>query len=40
MIQLEVKYKERIDKYISDNSEITRNDAKALIEQEARLYWR
>lgn len=35
MIQLEVKYKERIDKYISDNSEITRNDAKALIEQEA-----
>ncbi len=23
MIQLEVKYKERIDKYISDNSEIT-----------------
>ncbi|WP_029513147.1 RluA family pseudouridine synthase [Mycoplasmopsis primatum] len=35
MIQLEVKYKERIDKYISDNSEISRNDAKALIEQEA-----
>ncbi|MGY5139681.1 RluA family pseudouridine synthase [Mycoplasmopsis gallinarum] len=31
MIRLEVKYKERIDKYISDNSEITRNDAKALI---------
>ncbi|MGZ9414477.1 RluA family pseudouridine synthase [Mycoplasma sp. AC157] len=28
---LEVKYKERIDKYISDNSDISRNDAKELI---------
>lgn len=35
MLVLEVKYKERIDKYISDNSDISRNDAKALIEQEA-----
>ncbi|WP_027334765.1 RluA family pseudouridine synthase [Mycoplasmopsis felifaucium] len=35
MLKLEVKYKERIDKYISDNSDISRNDAKSLIEQEA-----
>ncbi|MBZ4204230.1 RluA family pseudouridine synthase [Mycoplasma tauri] len=35
MFQLEVKYKERIDKYISDNSHITRNDAQELIKQEA-----
>ncbi|WP_025755427.1 RluA family pseudouridine synthase [Mycoplasmopsis cricetuli] len=35
MISLEVKYKERIDKYISNNSQITRNDIKALIEQRA-----
>ncbi|MGV2392859.1 UNVERIFIED_CONTAM: RluA family pseudouridine synthase [Campylobacter lari] len=35
MLKIEVTYKERIDKYISDNSEISRNDAKALIEQEA-----
>ncbi|WGI36898.1 RluA family pseudouridine synthase [Mesomycoplasma lagogenitalium] len=28
---IEVKYKERIDKYISDNSDISRNDAKDLI---------
>ncbi|UUM19124.1 RluA family pseudouridine synthase [Mycoplasma sp. 1018B] len=31
MIKLEVKYKERIDKYISDNSHLTRNDTKTLI---------
>ncbi|UWD33965.1 RluA family pseudouridine synthase [Mesomycoplasma molare] len=30
-IKLIVEYKERIDKYISDNSEISRNDAKDLI---------
>ncbi|MBZ4195164.1 RluA family pseudouridine synthase [Mycoplasma sp. 1331] len=35
MFQLEVKYKERIDKYISDNSHITRNDAQELIKQGA-----
>ncbi|WP_027334051.1 RluA family pseudouridine synthase [Mycoplasma elephantis] len=31
MIEIKVKYKERIDKYISDNSEISRNDIKELI---------
>nr|WP_318034106.1 hypothetical protein [Mycoplasmopsis bovis] len=40
MIQLEVKYKERIDKYISDNSEITRNDAKGFNWARSCLYWR
>ncbi|MBN3535009.1 RluA family pseudouridine synthase [Mycoplasma procyoni] len=30
-IVLEVEYKERIDKYISDNTEISRNDAKDII---------
>ncbi|EFF41205.1 RluA family pseudouridine synthase [Mycoplasmopsis alligatoris] len=37
MIKLEVTYKERIDKYISNNSEISRNDIKSLIEQKAVL---
>ncbi|KUH47537.1 RluA family pseudouridine synthase [Mycoplasmopsis meleagridis] len=31
MIKLIVSYKERIDKYISSNSQITRNDAKELV---------
>ncbi|WP_036464958.1 RluA family pseudouridine synthase [Mycoplasmopsis sturni] len=35
MIKLKVEYKERIDKYIADNSEISRNDIKQLIEQRA-----
>lgn len=35
MIKLEVTYKERIDKYISNNTEISRNDIKSLIEQRA-----
>ncbi|WP_029905474.1 RluA family pseudouridine synthase [Mycoplasmopsis opalescens] len=35
MLKLEVKWKERIDKYISDNTDITRNDAKQLILQGA-----
>ncbi|VEU61116.1 pseudouridylate synthase [Mycoplasmopsis bovigenitalium] len=35
MLKLDVNYKERIDKYISDNSEISRNDAKQLILQGA-----
>ncbi|QSF13415.1 RluA family pseudouridine synthase [Mycoplasma sp. Mirounga ES2805-ORL] len=35
MLELEVKYKERIDKYISDNSEISRNDIKELIKEGA-----
>ncbi|ADE20008.1 RluA family pseudouridine synthase [Mycoplasma crocodyli] len=35
MLKIEVTYKERIDKYISNNSEISRNDIKALIEQKA-----
>ncbi|WP_027120363.1 RluA family pseudouridine synthase [Mycoplasmopsis lipofaciens] len=35
MLKLEVKYKERIDKYISDNSDLSRNDAKQLILQNA-----
>ncbi|VEU74522.1 ribosomal large subunit pseudouridine synthase D [Mycoplasmopsis citelli] len=35
MIALKVQYKERIDKYISDHSDISRNDIKALIEQRA-----
>lgn len=35
MLKLNVNYKERIDKYISDNSEISRNDAKQLILQGA-----
>lgn len=35
MLTIEVKYKDRIDKYISDNSTISRNDAKNLILQEA-----
>ncbi|MCT4469519.1 RluA family pseudouridine synthase [Mycoplasma sp. HS2188] len=37
MIKLEVNYKERIDKYISDNSELSRNDVKQLILQGAVL---
>ncbi|AKF41393.1 ribosomal large subunit pseudouridine synthase D [Mycoplasmopsis canis UFG4] len=35
MVELIVKYKDRIDKYISNNSEISRNDIKALIEEGA-----
>lgn len=35
MKELEVLYKERIDKYISNNSDISRNDIKSLIEQKA-----
>ncbi|QJR43890.1 RluA family pseudouridine synthase [Mycoplasma miroungirhinis] len=35
MIKLAVKYSERIDKYITNNSEITRNDAQELIRQGA-----
>ncbi|QNM93607.1 RluA family pseudouridine synthase [Mycoplasma sp. Pen4] len=35
MIELEVKYSERIDKYISNHSEISRNDIKQLIEEKA-----
>ncbi|AIA29753.1 ribosomal large subunit pseudouridine synthase D [Mycoplasmopsis californica] len=35
MLKLEVNYKERIDKYISDNSELSRNDVKQLILQGA-----
>ncbi|VEU77092.1 RluA family pseudouridine synthase [Mycoplasmopsis columbina] len=31
MLKINVEYKERIDKYISDNSEISRNDIKQLI---------
>ncbi|MBU4689535.1 RluA family pseudouridine synthase [Mycoplasma zalophidermidis] len=37
MIKLEVTYKERIDKYISDNTELSRNDVKQLILQGAVL---
>ncbi|VEU76464.1 RluA family pseudouridine synthase [Mycoplasmopsis columboralis] len=35
MIELKVTYKERIDKYISTHTEISRNDIKQLIEQRA-----
>ncbi|WP_406613996.1 RluA family pseudouridine synthase [Mycoplasma corogypsi] len=35
MIELKVEYKERIDKYISANTEISRNDARLLIEENA-----
>ncbi|TQC54022.1 RluA family pseudouridine synthase [Mycoplasmopsis mucosicanis] len=35
MLKLEVKYKERIDKYIADNSDLSRNDVKELILQGA-----
>ncbi|SYV96746.1 Pseudouridine synthase [Mycoplasmopsis edwardii] len=34
-MEIVVKYKERIDKYISNNSEISRNDIKLLIEEGA-----
>ncbi|WP_029608524.1 RluA family pseudouridine synthase [Mycoplasma simbae] len=37
MLKLDVNYKERIDKYISDNSELSRNDVKQLILQGAVL---
>ncbi|MBU4690386.1 RluA family pseudouridine synthase [Mycoplasma sp. ES3157-GEN-MYC] len=37
MIKLEVTYKDRIDKYISDNTELSRNDVKQLILQGAVL---
>ncbi|WP_426461358.1 RluA family pseudouridine synthase [Mycoplasma hafezii] len=33
MIQLEVKYQDRIDKYIANNTEISRNDIKQLIDE-------
>lgn len=32
IIKIDVKYKDRIDKYISNNSDVTRNDAQKLIE--------
>ncbi|AZG68873.1 RluA family pseudouridine synthase [Mycoplasma struthionis] len=35
MLKIIAKYSERIDKYIANNSEITRNDIQALIEQGA-----
>ncbi|MGX9340681.1 RluA family pseudouridine synthase [Mycoplasma sp. 128] len=35
MLKIEVKYSDRIDKYITNNSEITRNDAQALINEGA-----
>lgn len=35
MIELEVKYKERIDKYIANNTDLSRSDIKQLIEQRA-----
>ncbi|MDJ1648607.1 RluA family pseudouridine synthase [Mycoplasma phocimorsus] len=35
MLNIKVNYKERIDKYISDNSNITRNDIKFLIKEGA-----
>ncbi|MBN0919051.1 RluA family pseudouridine synthase [[Mycoplasma] gypis] len=35
MLKIEVNYSERIDKYITNNSEITRNDAQALIAEGA-----
>ena len=34
-IKLEVSYKDRIDKYIGDNSSLSRSDAKKLIEQKS-----
>lgn len=36
--QLEVKYEDRIDKYISDNSDFSRTDIKKLIESHAVFY--
>ncbi|ADN69378.1 RluA family pseudouridine synthase [Mycoplasmopsis fermentans] len=35
MLKISVQYKERIDKYIGQNSELSRNDIKELIEQGA-----
>ena len=35
MLKIRVNYKERIDKYVSDNSEISRNDIKLLIKEGA-----
>lgn len=37
MLEIEVLYKERIDKYISNNTEITRNDIQTLIKENAVL---
>ncbi|MBN4083775.1 RluA family pseudouridine synthase [Mycoplasma sp. CSL10137] len=37
MIELKVEYKERIDKYISNNTNISRNDIKILIDEHAIL---
>ncbi|QGZ97813.1 RluA family pseudouridine synthase [Mycoplasma sp. NEAQ87857] len=35
MLNLKVNYQERIDKYIANNSDISRNDARLLIEEKA-----
>lgn len=37
MLELKVQYTERIDKYISNHSEISRNDIKLLIEERVVL---
>ncbi|WP_027121409.1 RluA family pseudouridine synthase [Mycoplasma leonicaptivi] len=37
MLQIEVKYKDRIDKYVTNNSDISRNDIKQLILEGAVL---
>lgn len=35
MIELDVRYQERIDKYIADNTDLSRNDVKELLKLEA-----